>query len=51
MHDEIVVEVTHEQAEKIAKIIQNVMVVAGQYYIKTVPIIVDVKIANNWSEK
>ncbi|MBF0556145.1 MAG: toprim domain-containing protein [Nitrospirae bacterium] len=51
VHDEIVVEVTHEQAEKIAKIIQNVMVVAGQYYIKTVPIIVDVKIANNWSEK
>ncbi|MBF0459605.1 MAG: hypothetical protein HQK99_17090 [Nitrospirae bacterium] len=51
IHDEIVLETSNNSAEDVKNILHDTMVAAGQYYIKTVPIVVDVKIAKDWSEK
>ncbi len=51
IHDEIVVECGCEEAHQIAEIVRKEMVAAGEVYIRSVPIEVEIKIAENWSEK
>ena len=51
VHDEVIVECDDSESEEIAKIVNRLMVKAGRKYIKNVPIVVDVMISDNWSEK
>lgn len=51
VHDEIVVECNENDASIIAKIVRQEMVAAGEEYIKSVPIEVEVLVAQDWSEK
>ena len=51
VHDEIVVECLEQDAAVIAEIVRNSMEDAGHHFIKKVPIVADVLIAPNWSEK
>jgi len=51
VHDEVVIECDEVEAENIAKRVNYLMVEAGKQFVKSVPIIVDVNISNDWSEK
>jgi DNA polymerase-1 len=48
VHDEIVVEVRKDQVEKVKGIIEKDMVQAGQDFIKSIPIEVDIIVDNVW---
>jgi len=49
-HDEIITECTEEIVEKASYMIQNCMIIAGEYFCKTVPIKVDPIISNYWEK-
>ncbi len=51
VHDEIIMEVPESMAEWAETVLTNTMAQAGSKYLKSVPVIVDVRTANNWSEK
>ena len=51
VHDEIIMEVPESIAEGAATILTCAMEQAGSKYLKNVPVVVDVRIADNWSEK
>jgi DNA polymerase I-like protein with 3'-5' exonuclease and polymerase domains len=48
IHDEIVVEVDEQEAEGIAKRVENVMCAAGEEYVRAVPVKVETEIADEW---
>jgi DNA polymerase I len=48
IHDEIVVEADADEAEAIAEKVERVMRVAGEEYLKTVPVKVETEIAAEW---
>ena len=48
IHDEIVVEADTDQAEGVAEKVERVMRVAGEEYLKTVPVKVETEIADEW---
>jgi DNA polymerase I len=48
IHDEIVVEADADEAEAIAEKVERVMRVAGEEYLKTVPVKVETEIADEW---
>lgn len=48
IHDEIVVEADADQAEDVAEKVERVMRVAGEEYLKTVPVKVETEIAEEW---
>jgi DNA polymerase-1 len=48
IHDEIVVEADADQAEEIAEKVERTMRVAGEEYVKTVPVKVETEIADEW---
>jgi DNA polymerase-1 len=48
VHDEIVVEVTKDQTEKVKEFIEKDMVRAGRDFIKSIPIEVDIMVDNVW---
>jgi DNA polymerase-1 len=48
VHDEIVVEVRKDQVEKVKGIIEKDMVQAGQDFIKSIPVEVDIIVDNVW---
>jgi DNA polymerase-1 len=48
IHDEIVVEADADQAEEIAEKVERTMRVAGEEYVKTVPVKVETEIADDW---
>ena len=48
IHDEVVVEVASEQAEDCAAIVEKEMVAAGQEFIRSIPVTVDVSISDAW---
>ena len=50
VHDEIIVEVSANEANEAAKNLENAMIQAAEEYVKTVPIKVDVKISNEWAK-
>lgn len=50
IHDELVFEVPAEQAEAVKNIVVSEMVKAGERFIKTIPITVDVKISDRWAK-
>jgi len=48
IHDEIVVEADSDEAQDIAEKVERVMRVAGEEYLKTVPVKVETEIAEEW---
>jgi hypothetical protein len=48
VHDEIVVEADAEQAEEVAKIVEDAMCAAGEEYVKRVPIKVETEVSDEW---
>jgi DNA polymerase I len=48
IHDEIVVEADATEAENVAKKVERAMVLAGEEYLKTVPVKVETEIADEW---
>ena len=48
VHDEIVVETDAEQAEEIAKKVEDAMCAAGEEYVKKVPVKVETEVADEW---
>ncbi|HWN11088.1 MAG TPA: DNA polymerase [Pyrinomonadaceae bacterium] len=48
IHDEIVVEADANEAEDVAKRVERAMCVAGEEYVKTVPVKVETEIADEW---
>ena len=48
IHDEIVIEAAEEQAEEVAAILEREMIEAAREFIRSVPVTVDVAIADAW---
>jgi DNA polymerase I-like protein with 3'-5' exonuclease and polymerase domains len=48
IHDEIVVEADADEAESVAEKVDRMMVAAGEEYVKTVPVKVEIEIADEW---
>src|SRR6476660_536321 len=48
IHDEIVVEAGADEADSVAEKVERVMRVAGEEYLKTVPVKVETEIADEW---
>ena len=48
IHDEIVVEADAHEAESVAEKVEKMMVAAGEEYVKTVPVKVEIEIADDW---
>jgi len=51
IHDEIIIEAPVTEQDFSVQILKGSMIEAGQMYLKQVPVLVDVSIADNWSEK
>ncbi len=50
VHDEIILEVPENQSDQVAKILKNTMEEAGRFFLKTVPVVADVSIADCWAD-
>ncbi len=50
VHDELVVEVAAEQVDKVKNIINQEMIRAGNYFLRNVPIEVDIKVGMYWGD-
>lgn len=48
IHDEVVVEADADEAQNVAEKVERVMRVAGEEYVKTVPVKVEIEIADEW---
>jgi len=48
IHDEIVVEAEADETENVAQTVERAMCAAGEEYLRTVPVKVDIEIANEW---
>jgi len=48
IHDEVVVEADADEAEEVAQRVERAMCVAGEEYVKTVPVRVEIEIADEW---
>jgi len=51
VHDEIILEVSEAQTDIVAKILKDTMEEAGRHFLKTVPVVADVNISDNWAGK
>jgi DNA polymerase-1 len=48
IHDEIVVEADADETDSVAEKVERVMRVAGEEYLRTVPLKVEIEIAEEW---
>jgi DNA polymerase I-like protein with 3'-5' exonuclease and polymerase domains len=48
VHDEIVVEADQDEAQEIAKMVEDAMCAAGEEYVKKVPVKVETEVADEW---
>ena len=51
VHDEILLETEQDQAPEVARILKETMEKAGSQYLRLVPLVAEVEIADNWAEK
>lgn len=51
VHDEIVLETESEKATEVASILKETMESAGAEYLKLVPLLAEVQVADSWAEK
>ena len=49
IHDEIILESPEDTTDKVAHILEEKMILAGQIYLKKVPVEVDVCISDSWA--
>jgi DNA polymerase-1 len=49
VHDEILLECPQQTAQQASRILEDVMVKAGEVYLKRVPVVVEVKVASSWA--
>lgn len=50
VHDEIVIECAEQAAEATAALVRDCMIEAGEYYLKSVPVEVECRIADAWAK-
>lgn len=50
IHDEIVIEVAENEAEKVAELVKDTMINAGQEILTTVPVDVELAIGHSWTK-
>jgi len=50
IHDEIILESPQKNAQQAALLLQKTMEKAGQFYLKEIPVQVDVSVINSWAE-
>ena len=48
IHDEIIVECTKDVSSEVAQLVERGMVEAGEYYVKSVPIIAETQVSSVW---
>lgn len=51
VHDEIILECSEDKAKYVASTLKSLMEEAGKIYLKNVPVVADVSIGQNWSDK
>lgn len=51
VHDEINLEAREDGAERVAEILRKTMETAGRFFVKTVPVVVEVSVGDSWAEK
>lgn len=51
VHDEILLEVPMEKEKEYTRLLQEVMIEAGEYYLKEVPIVVEAQAGKTWASK
>jgi DNA polymerase I-like protein with 3'-5' exonuclease and polymerase domains len=51
IHDEIILEVAEERAEEATTMLKQRMIEAGEFYLKDIPIEVEITIADSWASK
>lgn len=51
VHDEILIEADEQHAEEIAILLEHTMESAGAHYLKSVPAVAEVQVADSWAEK
>lgn len=51
IHDEIILEAPERESDEAREILRSTMIEAGEYYLKSVPVEVEVSVADNWMEK
>ena len=51
VHDEIILECPEAESEVVATLLKNTMVIVAESILKKVPVVSDVSISKNWSEK
>ena len=51
VHDEIILEVPADTARQAALTLKKTMEKAGREYLREVPVVVDVSVADSWAEK
>lgn len=51
VHDEILIEADEKNAEDIAGLLKSTMESAGAHYLKSVPAVAEVQVAESWAEK
>lgn len=51
IHDEIILEAPESESDEVRNLLRSTMIEAGEYYLKSVPVEVEVSVADNWMEK
>jgi len=51
IHDEIILEAPESESDKAREILRSTMIEAGEFYLKSVPVEVEVSVVDNWMEK
>jgi len=51
LHDEILIEAPIEEIDAASQILKESMIDAGTAYLKNVPVVAEVSVADNWYEK
>jgi len=51
VHDEIILEANEDVSQRVVEILKDTMEQAGKFFLKTVPVVVDVSVGDSWAEK
>jgi len=50
IHDEILVETVNQAVDDVSKLVEHSMIEAGDFYLRSVPVKVDVKDGDTWKQ-
>jgi len=51
IHDEVILEAPESESDEVRDLLRSTMIEAGEYYLKSVPVEVEVSVVDNWMEK